>query len=56
MKEKKETDVFAKEQIINSSRYVDRKDLLNAILDKDKSYSLTEVDKMIENFMKGKVN
>ncbi|HFL3656001.1 TPA: hypothetical protein ACG3P3_003759 [Clostridioides difficile] len=44
---------FTKEQIVNSKKYVNRKDLLNAILKEDKLYSFSEVENMINNFMKG---
>lgn len=46
---------YTKEQIVTSKKYRLRRDLLNALLDKDKSYSLEEVDKIIDNFMKRKV-
>lgn len=45
---------FSKSQIINSKRYRNRRDLLNAILE-DKHYSMDEVDTLIEKFMKGEV-
>ncbi|MGG5437598.1 hypothetical protein [Clostridioides difficile] len=50
---KEENYKFTKEQIVNSKRYVNRKDLLNAILKEDKLYSFSEVENMINNFMKG---
>lgn len=46
---------FSKNQITNSKKYRKRKDLLNAILDKNKHYSMDEVDRLIEKFMKGEV-
>lgn len=46
---------FTKEQIISSKKYRDRKDLINVLLKNGQSYSLNEVDDLIENFMKGKV-
>ncbi|HFG9240153.1 TPA: hypothetical protein ACGI57_000739 [Clostridioides difficile] len=50
----KETDYkFTKEQIVNSKKYVNRKDLLNAILRENELYSFSEVEKIINNFMKG---
>ncbi|MDB3275215.1 hypothetical protein C4156_02510 [Clostridioides difficile] len=39
--------------MVNSKRYVNRKDLLNAILKEDELYSLSEVEDMINNFIKG---
>ncbi|MGO0986717.1 hypothetical protein ACTPEW_12345 [Clostridioides difficile] len=44
---------FTKEQIVNSKKYVNRKDLLNAILKEDELYSFSEVEDRINNFMKG---
>ncbi|MBO3444018.1 MULTISPECIES: hypothetical protein [Clostridia] len=46
---------FSKNQITNSKKYRKRRDLLNAILDKSKHYSMDEVDRLIEKFMKGEV-
>ncbi|HBF6506487.1 TPA: hypothetical protein KOT38_003931 [Clostridioides difficile] len=44
---------FTKEQIVNSKKYVNRKDLLNAILKENELYSFSEVEDMINKFMKG---
>ncbi|HBF7900673.1 hypothetical protein KLL36_19375 [Clostridioides difficile] len=44
---------FTKEQIVNSKKYVNRKDLLSAILKENELYSFSEVDDRINNFMKG---
>lgn len=60
-KTKKQDDVhkkeeqFTKEQIVNSRIFIDNRDLLNAILE-DKSYSKKEVDEIIKDYKKGKVN
>lgn len=45
-----------KEQILRSERYAKRRDLLSALLENDKQYTLEEVDTAIDKFMKGKVN
>ncbi|UWD46858.1 hypothetical protein NYR90_09870 [Clostridioides difficile] len=51
---KKEDDYkFTKEQIVNAKKYIDKKDLLNAILKEDELYSFSVVDNIISNFMKG---
>ncbi len=50
------TTAFSKEQLVSSSRYLHRKDLVNALLAEDKLYCFEEVDNMIDKFMKGKVN
>lgn len=46
---------YSKKQIVNSKRYSNYKDLLQAILKDDENYTTNEVDKKIENFMKRKV-
>ena len=46
---------FSKEQILASSRFADRRDIVDALLDEDKTYSIDAVDKLIENYMKGQV-
>jgi hypothetical protein len=51
-----EKNKFTKEQVVQSKRYVDKIDLLNVLLQTDKSYSLEEVDDLMNNFMKGKVD
>ena len=43
---------FSKSQILSSKKYFDRKDLLNVILKEDKEYTLLEVNKLIDDFMK----
>ena len=50
----KET-AFTKQQIINSKKYLDRKDVLNVLLKDDTSYTFKEVDKLINDFMKKEV-
>jgi len=46
---------FIKVQILSSKKYRDKKDLINVLLNNEKSYSLDEVDDLIDQFMKGKV-
>lgn len=53
-KTKKQTE-YSKEQLLQSNRYKNRQDLLNVLLEDGKYYSISTVDKLIENFMKGKV-
>lgn len=45
----------SKEQLLRSQRYMKRRDLLGALLEDDKRYTIEEVDAAIDNFMKGKV-
>ncbi|MFA9376230.1 MAG: hypothetical protein ACERKZ_05675 [Lachnotalea sp.] len=51
----KAVNVFTKEQILNSKKYVHLKDLVNVLLLDSESYTLDEVDTKISDFMKGKV-
>ena len=46
---------FTKAQLVASQRYVHRRDLIGALLEDSKTYTLNEVDALIEKFMKGKV-
>lgn len=47
---------FSKQSILSSEKYENRRDLLSAVLEEDRMYEKTEIEKAIENFMKGKVN
>lgn len=42
---------FAKSQIIGSDKYKNRADLLNVLLKDDKEYTLSEIEKKIEDFL-----
>ena len=46
---------FSKEQIFASARYANRRDLVDALLDEDKSYTMKTVDNLVEKYMKGQV-
>lgn len=46
---------FTKEQLLNSKKYSNNKDILAALLKEDESYSHSEVTKLIQDFMKGAV-
>ena len=46
--------VFLKEQIYESKKYRNCKDIVEAILEDDKEYTIKEVDALIEEF-RGKV-
>lgn len=52
---KTEKGLYTKEQLMASRRYAGRRDLLDALLEKGKGYSLEEVDRKIEAFEKGMV-
>lgn len=47
--------MFSKTQLVRCARYRDRRDLVDALLDDSKKYTMEQVDKMIEKFMEGEV-
>ena len=53
--ETKQEVLFTKEQILASKKYSNRRDVLGAILNDNKTYTLEQVDSLLEKFMKGKV-
>ncbi|MCJ7834563.1 hypothetical protein MUB23_04030 [Cuneatibacter sp. NSJ-177] len=46
---------YEKSQILTSSRYQDRRDLLGAMLEDTGRYTLKQIDTAIDKYMKGKV-
>ena len=46
---------YSKRQFLESERYKKHRDLLNVLLDDNRFYSKSEVNKMIDNYLKGKV-
>lgn len=48
---KLEETKFVKSQIISSDKYKNRADLLNVLLEDDKEYTLSEIDKKLEDFL-----
>jgi hypothetical protein len=53
--ESKQETLFTKEQILASNKYADKKDVCNTMIPNNFHGTLSEVDVLIENFMKGKV-
>lgn len=47
---------FSKDQLLASERFRDRRDLVNALLSPDKTYTAGVVEQMILDYMKGMVN
>lgn len=47
---------FTKENILGFEKYRGRRDLLSVLLESEQQYTTAEVDALIENFMKGRVN
>ena len=45
-----------KEAILSSQKYLDKRDLINILLDDETEYSLDEVDGLIEEFLNKEVN
>lgn len=54
--ETKKEDTFTKNQLIHSMKFKAYRDSLNVLLDDKKEYTIGEVEKMLTDFMKGKVN
>lgn len=54
IKTKKEPK-FTKEQLIKSKMYRHQIDVLKVVLEEDKTYSISETDKLINDFLKRKV-
>ena len=42
---------FIKSQIIGSDKYKNRADLLNVLLEDDEEYTLSDINKKLENFL-----
>ena len=53
---KKEDVKFTKEQILKSKKFKNRVDLIRVILQDNESYTLQELKKEIDKFMKRRVN
>ncbi len=49
---KEQEEKYNKMQLIKSEKYLYQKDLISAVLEDNKQYTLTEVDTAIENFRK----
>lgn len=46
---------YTKRQLLEAKKYAGKRDLLMAILSENKKYTLEDVDKAIEKYMKGTV-
>lgn len=46
---------FGKEQIVASDKYRSQRDLVDALLEEDKKYTIATVDSLIEKYKKGQV-
>ena len=45
--------VFSKRKLLTLRRYASRRDLLSALLKEDRNYTLEQVDRLLQSFMKG---
>ena len=55
-KEKTEVqEKYSKERLLNSLKFIENKDLLNALLDNEKEYTIEEVEGKIKGYLKGEV-
>lgn len=48
-------DVFTKQQLAESKRYKKKRDLLEALLENGKTYTIAQVDKNIGDYLKKEV-
>ena len=48
-------DLFTKDSIMRSKRFAHRRDALSFLLKDGDSYTCDEVERILENYMKGKV-
>jgi hypothetical protein len=47
---------FTKESLLNAKRFRNERDLISALLEDGVEYTISEVEEMITNYLKGKVN
>lgn len=47
---------FSKQQLVSSKKYSINRDVLNALLKDGQVYTFKEVDQLLNDFLKGKVN
>lgn len=48
--------LYSKEMLLRASKYKDNRDLLQALLEDDKFYTLEEVDALIQNYYKKEIS
>nr|WP_295681527.1 hypothetical protein [uncultured Lachnoclostridium sp.]DAD92264.1 MAG TPA: hypothetical protein [Siphoviridae sp. ctQ0C17] len=46
---------YSKSSLLAAKRYKENRDLVEGLLQEDREYEISEVDLMIENYLKGKV-
>lgn len=55
-KAEEKKSAYGKEQILNSKKYAEYKDLLNGVLENNRTYTADEIDKLITNYMERRVD
>ncbi len=53
-KEKTEME-FTKQELLTAKKLAKNKDLVNALLEDDKTYTVEKVEQIVDNYLKGKV-
>lgn len=53
--EKKDEVKFSKEALLTSNRFIHKQDLVSAVLEDGKKYTIREAEDRIQTYMKGKV-
>ena len=51
-----ESTTYFKESLLKSKRYSNRRDALSFLLKDGESYTFEQVDKILDDYMKGQVN
>lgn len=51
-----ESTTYFKESLLKSKRYSNRRDALSFLLEDGESYTFEQVDKILDDYMKGQVN
>lgn len=47
---------YTKEQLIGASAFIGRRDILQAVLEENKTYTIEQAGKLVDGFMNRKVN
>lgn len=48
-------NTYIKDQILKSEKYSDRVDVINVLLSENETYTISQVDKLIKDFMNSEV-
>lgn len=48
-------NTYKKDQILKSKKYSDRVDVINVLLSENETYTISQVDKLIKDFMNSEV-